>query len=466
MKVVKWIVIIVLICSVGYAGIKIFKSDKKGDSGNLFKMAEVKRGDIVSTISASGVVEPEEVVDVGAQVAGRILAFGKDKNGNLVDYGSEIEKGTILANIDDALYSSEVEMNAAQLAQAKASQLRAEADLQQFLAKLEQARRDWERAQRLGPSEALSATAYDSYKAAYESAVANVNVGKAAIEQAKASVAQAEASYAKAKRNLGYCTIESPVKGVIIDRRVNIGQTVVASLNAPSLFLIAKDLKRIQVWVAVNEADIGMIYPGMPVRFTVDAFPGEIFRGSVIKTRLNATMTQNVVTYTVEVSTENPDQKLLPYLTANVQFETGSKTNVLMVPNAALRWIPREQLISPEYLKATSSGTSGETKQVSSNQKNGQKKENGRSHLRDGVVWIEKNGFVEPVKVLAGITDGAFTEIQSDGLSEGTRVVVGEQINGSSTSAQSTASPFLPRMSRSRNQGQTNQTTTTRSPGR
>ena len=225
MKVVKWIVIIVLICSVGYAGIKIFKSDKKGDSGNLFKMAEVKRGDIVSTISASGVVEPEEVVDVGAQVAGRILAFGKDKNGNLVDYGSEIEKGTILANIDDALYSSEVEMNAAQLAQAKASQLRAEADLQQFLAKLEQARRDWERAQRLGPSEALSATAYDSYKAAYESAVANVNVGKAAIEQAKASVAQAEASYAKAKRNLGYCTIESPVKGVIIPGRGVFDQT-------------------------------------------------------------------------------------------------------------------------------------------------------------------------------------------------------------------------------------------------
>ncbi|HON06777.1 MAG TPA: efflux RND transporter periplasmic adaptor subunit, partial [Verrucomicrobiota bacterium] len=380
-------------------------------------------------------------------------------------YGSEIEKGTILANIDDALYSSEVEMNAAQLAQAKASQLRAEADLQQFLAKLEQARRDWERAQRLGPSEALSAAAYDSYKAAYETALANVNVGKAAIEQAKASVAQAEASYAKAKRNLGYCTIESPVKGVIIDRRVNIGQTVVASLNAPSLFLIAKDLKKIQVWVAVNEADIGMIYPGMPVRFTVDAFPGEIFRGSVIKTRLNATMTQNVVTYTVEVSTENPDQKLLPYLTANVQFETGSKTNVLMVPNAALRWIPREKLISPEYLKATSSGKSAETKQVAS-QNNGQKKENGNSHLREGVVWVEKNGFVEPVKVLVGITDGAFTEIQSDGLSEGTRVVVGEQINGASTSAQSTTSPFLPRMSRPRNQGQTNQTTTTRSPGR
>jgi HlyD family secretion protein len=349
-------------------------------------------------------------------------------------------------------------MTSAQLAQAKASQLRAEADLQQMLAKLEQARRDWERAQKLGPSEALSAAAYDSYKAAYETALANVNVGKAVIEQAKASVAQSEASYAKAKRNLGYCTIESPVKGVIIDRRVNIGQTVVASLNAPSLFLIAKDLKRIQVWVAVNEADIGMIYPGMPVRFTVDAFPGEIFRGSVIKTRLNATMTQNVVTYTVEVSTENPDQKLLPYLTANVQFETGTKTNVMIVPNAALRWIPREQLISPEIRKANSSGGQVEVKKNSSQQNNGQKKENGNSHYREGVVWIEKNGFVEPVKVLAGLTDGAFTEVQGEGLTEGTRVVVGEQMSSNAASDSGASSPFLPRMSRSRNQGQTNQT--------
>ncbi len=459
MKAVKWIVIIVLICSVGYGGIRFFNFDKKSDSGTLFKIAEVKRGDIIATISASGVVEPEEVVDVGAQVAGRIVAFGKDKNGNQVDYGSEVEKGTILANIDDLLYSAEVEMTSAQLAQAKASQMRAEADLQQMLAKLEQARRDWERAQKLGPSEALSAAAYDSYKAAYETAQANVNVGKAVIEQAKATVAQAEASYAKAKRNLGYCTIESPVKGVIIDRRVNIGQTVVASLNAPSLFLIAKDLKRIQVWVAVNEADIGMIYPGMPVRFTVDAFPGEIFRGSVIKTRLNATMTQNVVTYTVEVSTENQDQKLLPYLTANVQFETGSKTNVLMVPNAALRWIPREQLISPDYIKAnTSKGQAKqEAKQTATQQNNGQKKENGNSHLRDGVVWIEKNGFVEPVKVLAGLTDGAFTEIQSDTLTEGTRIVVGEQISSNSASDQGASSPFVPKMSRPRT-GQTNQT--------
>src|SRR5437870_2788359 len=139
----------------------------------------------------------------------------------------------------------------------------------------------------------------------------------------------------RARTNLDYCTSRSPVKGVIVDRRVNVGQTVVSSLNAPSLFLIAKDLTRIQVWVSVNEADIGNIHPGQPVTFTVDAFPNQIFHGQITKIRLNATMTQNVVIYTVEVTTDNPDGQLLPYLTANVRFVTGSRHSVFVVPNAA-----------------------------------------------------------------------------------------------------------------------------------
>ena len=165
-------------------------------------------------------------------------------------------------------------------------------------------------------------------------------MGKAAIVQAQGTVSQAEATLKRALQNLSYCTIISPVKGVIIDRRVNIGQTVVASLNAPSLFLLAKDLKRLQVWVSVNEADIGHIKPGQAVTFTVDAFPGEVFSGEVGKVRLNATMTQNVVTYTVEIITDNSNGKLLPYLTANVTFIVGERKNVLLVPNAALRWTP------------------------------------------------------------------------------------------------------------------------------
>lgn len=219
-------------------------------------------------------------------------------------------------------------------------------------AKLDQAASDWERAQKLGPSDALSQSDYNTYKANFGIAQANVGVDEAAITQAKATVAQSEAALKKAQQSLAYCTITSPVKGVIIDRRVTIGETVVSSLNSPSLFLIAKDLTQIQVWVSVNEADIGNIRPDQPVTFTVDAYPGKTFHGTVGKVRLNATMTQNVVTYTVEVNTENLDSKLLPYLTANVQFEVNHLNNALLVSNAALRWYPDPQMVAPDVRAA------------------------------------------------------------------------------------------------------------------
>ncbi len=177
----------------------------------------------------------------------------------------------------------------------------------------------------LGPSEALSQSDYDAARSAYEVARANLSVGQAALLQAKEAISQSEAALAKAKQNLDYCTIISPVRGVIIDRRVNIGQTVVSSLSAPSLFLIARDLKKMQVWASVNEADIGSIHPGQPVTFTVDALPGKTFQGVVGKIRLNATMTQNVVTYTVEVNTDNSGGELIPYLTANLKFIVSRK---------------------------------------------------------------------------------------------------------------------------------------------
>ena len=281
------------------------------------------KGDLEVTVGATGTVEPEELVDVGAQVAGKIVAFGKDKNGKPIDYGSAVEAGMVLARIDDSLFAAEVSQAKAQLAQSRANVQRAEADLGQLKAKLIQAESDWLRAEKLGPSEALSQSDFDAARSAYDVARANLNVGQAALRQTKEAVAQSEAVLKKANQNLDYCTIRSPVKGVIIDRRVNIGQTVVASLSAPSLFLIAKDLKRLQIWVAVNEADIGNIRVGQPVSFTVDAFPRDTFAGTVGKVRLNATMTQNVVTYTVEVITDNSDGKLMPYLTANVKFLSG-----------------------------------------------------------------------------------------------------------------------------------------------
>jgi HlyD family secretion protein len=413
----------------------------------FYRTVPVERGDLLATISATGTVEPDEVVDVGAQVAGRINSFGKDKNDKTIDYGSEVEEGTILAQIDDSLYAADVAQATAQLQLAKAGVQRAESDIEQMKAKLYQAQRDWDRAQKLGQSEALAASSYDAYKSAYETAKANVAVGEAAISQAKASVMQAEAVLQRSQRNLSYCTIKSPVKGVIIDRRVNIGQTVVASLNAPSLFLIAKDLKRMQVWVSVNEADIGNIHPGQAVSFTVDAYPSEVFQGEVGKVRLNANMTQNVVTYTVEVITDNSSGKLLPYLTANVQFELSSSSNVLLVPNAALRWSPRPDQVAAEFRTVLPDSAPRNGNHENGKQSSNHSTEAVSGNGGQGVIWVEQGNYVRPIKVRVGPSDGTVTEVEGKELQEGLQAVLGEQQQATGTK---TTNPFTPQMMRGR----------------
>lgn len=407
------------------------------------KTVEVKRGDLQATISATGTVEPEEVVDVGAQVAGRIVSFGQDKNGEEIDYGSVVEAGTVLARIDDALYAADVGTAKAQLGQNKAAVQNAEANLMQLKAKLFQADRDWARAKKLGSSDALSQTDYDAAQAAYEVAKANVEVGKAAIVQAKSAVEQAQAQLQRAQKNLSYCTIVSPVKGVIVDRRVNIGQTVVSSLNAPSLFLIAKDLNRLQVWVSVNEADIGRIKPGQPVSFTVDAQPGIVFPGKVGKIRLNATMTQNVVTYTVEVDTDNSGGKLFPYLTANVTFIVGERKNVLLVPNAAIRWTPKPSQVAAEFRESPEKAPGPEAQPRVKPATKAGKEEQSR-----GVVYVPEGTLVRPVYVALGLNDGSLLEVESTELKEGTPVVVGEMESQQAGKPEPGASPFAPQLLR------------------
>jgi len=416
----------------------------RSGNGSSYRTVPVKRGDLLATISATGTVEPEEVIDVGAQVAGQIISFGKDKNGKIIDYGSTVEEGTVLAQIDDSLYAADVALASAQLLVAKTGVRRAEADLGQLKAKLYQAERDWKRAEKLGPSDALAEASYDAYKSAYETAQANTAVGEAAIVQARDTVAQVQATLQRAQRNLSYCTITSPVKGVIIDRRVNIGQTVVSSLNAPSLFLIAKDLKRMQIWVSVNEADIGNIHPGQPVRFTVDAYPGEEFHGEVGKIRLNATMTQNVVTYTVEVTTDNSSGKLLPYLTANVEFELGRSNNVLLVPNAALRWTPQPERVAPKFRMLADGSTDGSSTGTAG--RDGQSSGPGaqpNARIRPGMLWVQDGKQVRPIKVNAGMSDGTWTEVEGTELTEGLEVVTGEKDQGARNTG---ANPFTPQL--------------------
>jgi HlyD family secretion protein len=424
-------------------------------AASTLRTAVVKRADLVATVSATGTIEPEEVVDVGTQVVGMVQEFGRDPHDSsrAIDYLSVVDEGTVLARIDDAIYrarrdrtAAQVEQAQAVIAQAQADLRRAEANVQQVQAKYQQAVLDWERARKLLATRAVSQEEYDARQAAHAVAKADLAVAEAAAAQAQATTVAtekalllAQADQREAQQNLDYTVIRSPVKGVIVDRRVNVGQTVVSSLNAPSLFLIAKDLKRLQVWASVNEADVGRVRKGQPVRFTVDAFPEEVFQGQVSQVRLNATMTQNVVTYTVAVDTDNSSGKLLPYLTANLQFEVGQRRNALLVPNAALRWQPRPEQIAPdvrqEFLQAgrdrAMTGATAPPPTV------------GKPAHPHGLVWVEDQGWLRPLEVDVGLSDGLQTEITGGELREGHRVVIGEELPAE---AEGAASPFAPQI--------------------
>jgi len=459
--------IIALLLAAVLGGVGVWYVRYNGQRHTTFRTAAVERGTLQATISATGTVEPEEVIDVGAQVIGQIKSFGRDPRdenrvvsvfagtvglmaapqgaGPLlaasalspdrtaikrIDYRSEVQEGTVLAQIDDALYRS-------QLDQAKANVLHAEADLLQMKAKVRQTDRDWNRARQLGgrTQGVISDLDYDTTLAAYEAAKSTLAVGEATIVQAKAALQQAQI-------NLDYTTIKSPVKGVIVDRRVNVGQTVVANLAAPSLFLIAKDLGRMEIWASVNEADIGQIKEGQHVTFTVDAFSGETFHGVVSQIRLNATMNQNVVTYTVTVATDNSSKRLKPYMTANLQFHVQQRPNALKVPNAALRWTPQTQQVAPEARQAfiTAQRLKNPPPGTAPPPADAAKKER-HDH---GNLWVVDGDYVKPVKVRVGLSDGNMTEIMTDQVKESDQVVIGEVHKGADSGTSN--NPFTPQL--------------------
>jgi HlyD family secretion protein len=393
-----------------------------------FRTVEVRRGDVLATVNATGTLEPEEVVDVGTQVAGEIQSFGRDPldPGKTVSYGTHVEKGTVLAQLDDALFK-------ARLDQARAGVSKAEADLEQGHVKLRQTEREFERVRKLHNKSAgmVAQKEYDTALADYESAQAGLSVGKGAL-------AVAQANFEEASVNLGRTTIRSPVSGIVLDRRVNIGQTVVASLNAPSIFLIAKDLGHMQIWAAVNEADVGAVRTGQKVRFTVGAFPHDTFPGRVSQVRLNASMTQNVVTYTVVIDVDNPDGRLLPYMTARVQFEVSERKRVLTVPSAALRWQPKLAYVA---LEARGEFSERLRRLAASRETRG----GGGPGSDAGVVWTRQGAFVRPVPVRTGLSDGVTTEIQvgDNVLAEGSEIVLGAV---QPSADEESASPFLPKV--------------------
>ncbi len=428
------IVVALLIAVLAGGGWMLYSEHAKSPQA-AFTTVKVEKGDLNLIIRASGPLEPEEVIDVGAQVNGIVKNFGKDLDhpDKPINYNSRVEPDAVLAYIDDALYQTQV-------AQAKANLAHGRADVETAKAKIEQASADLERANKELPQHVIS-------KADYDAAVANQKVAIASLALANAEVDQVAAALRQAEINLGYTVIKSPVKGTIIDRRVNIGQTVVSNLSAPSLFLIALDLTRMEIWASVNEADIQQIYSGQDVQFSVDAFPDRVFNGKVKEVRNNASMTQNVVTYTVVVTVDNSDRKLRPYQTANVQFDAGKHTGVMLVPNSALRWRPLPTQVRPEdrdaYLKRQQSKTAstgpGMGAGASPPDVTAEK-----DRREKGTLWMQDGEFVRPVRVKIGVSDGAMTEIVSGDVKAGDEVVSGEPHGSAGDTA--TQNPFVPKL--------------------
>lgn len=439
--------IVVGVAAVGWWGWSMWKAE---DGIQIqFKTSPLEKSDFRLTIDSTGTVEPTELVEVSAQVTGIILELGKDVNGKTVDYASEVKQGQLLARIDDVVVKNDIKRAEANIAQSKANIAQCEANILQAEAQHRQAKRDRARAEKLGPGDALSQSSYDQYISAEEVANAAVASSKASLEQAKASLLAAEAALVIEKRNQEYTTITSPVDGTVITRLYNVGSTVVSNMSATTMFYVAKDLSEIQVWAAVNEADIANIHPGQKVLFSVDAYPGRSFSGTVNKIRPNATMTSNVVTYIVEVDAKNPNKILRPYMTADVNFIVQDLKDVFIVPNAALRFSPTKEMIDPaikdEFKKKSEEIYAKSQEDVAQADGSGKEPEKELS-----LIWKKKGNYVAPIWVMAGETNGMVTPVESKQLKEDMEIVLSATGQDGSAAVESdesaTTNPFVPKM--------------------
>lgn len=397
----------------GYFGLTALWSYWQARGKPSFRQAAVGRGEIVSVVNSSGTVQPVLNVQVGSTVSGPILKV-------LVTFNDRVKVGQVLAEVDPLIYR-------AQRTQAQAALSRASADLIQADAKLLQAQQSWRRAKNLLARNAVAEADYELAEANYEVGKANVAVCKAAIEQAKGALELAET-------NLNYTTIKSPVDGVIIDRKIDPGQTVAASFQTPELFKVAPDMdRRMLIFASVDEADIGLIRNAQQrrarVAFTVDAYPNDLFEGQIHQVRLNPTTTQNVVTYTVIVETPNLEQKLLPGMTASLSFQIERRENVLRVPNAALRFFPKSLHVRPEDRNvlegADEAPVENPDERAPEVQRSAMEKaEAGRKRNRRH-VWVVEGELLRAVEITTGLTDSKYAEVVSGALTDGQEVVTG-----------------------------------------
>src|SRR6266436_5852247 len=408
MKKRGWLIVAVAVVAVG--GAVVLRLNRDGQVQHF--TAKVERGDIHDVVEATGTINSVITVQVGSQVSGTIAKLN-------ADFNSRVHKGDIVAVIDPALFKGALLQATADLENAKANLVAAQANLQKAKAGLVQTKADYDRTMGLFQSGIMSQQQLDLAKANYDSANAGVNGAAASVTQAEAQVSQKKAAVEVAQTNLDYTVIRSPIDGTVVARNVDVGQTVAASLQAPTIFTIAQDLSKMWVYAKTDESDVDNIKVGKVVTFKVDALPKQTFQGVVSQIRMNPTTVQSVVTYDTIIEFANPELKLFPGMTAYVTIPVATVQNVLKLPNTALRYKP--PLTSEEVLSLyRSHGIEGVQETNPSSTETGVPASAGTQNLprqpkaETAVVWkLNPNKTMEPVKVSLGITDHAHTEISA-----------------------------------------------------
>ncbi len=445
----KSIVILVLVLVVGAAGYFWFAGRKSGEV--TYRKDVITRGDLVVAISATGTLNAVTTVTVGSQVSGTIAKL-------YADYNSQVKEGQLLAQLDPTFLQASVNEQ--------------KANVDRATAQFNEAKRNFDRATELTARGLISQSDLDA--------------ATTSLESAKASLLQTEASLDRAEVNLRYATIRAPISGVVISRNVDVGQTVAASLQAPTLFTIAEDLSRMQVEASIDEADIGTVKQGQRVTFRVDAYPEQEFEGAVSQIRLEPVVAQNVVTYNVIIDVANPDQKLMPGMTATVSVETARRDNAMLVPIQALRFTPPgisagKQMMAnrseSEQRDSTSVQSTSGVQAAQGDQRqrrpggrrgmDGERRQNADStspsisdslrvrreerkgngtNVSRGTIWVMKDGTPTPVPVLRGIQNQRFAELIESPLNPGDSVLIGSSNGQGQTTTQGQTNPFMPRM--------------------
>ncbi len=448
----KKVVLIVVAAAVIVAAVLGFGALKGRKNGVIkYRTEALAKGDIEALVVTSGTLNPVRLVEVGSQVSGKI-----DKL--YVDFNSQVKEGQILAELDQSLLRAKIDQNNANYLSAKAS-------LEKARVTLDNLQKKYERSKTLFAKNLISFEENEAAEAAYLGA-------KTDVQAAEARLVQAKSQLDSSRVDLAYATIRSPIDGIVINRLINIGQTVAASFTAPKLFEIANDLSKMQVECAVDEADIGKVKEGQQVRFSVDSFPDETFNGTVNQVRYSPTTTSNVVTYTTIVDVGNPGLKLRPGMTATVSIITGEAKDVLRVPNAALRFTPtlaaeelqkimqeaadkmlagRRQEGAPaaaaDAPQAAPSGqaeTSAAGARVITFGQGGTPSQGTRMRQPSRVWYQDANGKLQVAFIKPGVADTSFTEVLRGGLKEGQLIIIGlASSSPSGTAAQGGPGMFM-----------------------